>query len=160
MEERVDNIEWKEFTIKELFIIDSGSGPTKGNIIDGGTPYVSHSNLKNGVIEYIDIKGYKTFTNALTINKFGESFYHSYEFGVYSGVLVLKLKEKELNDSVGLFLSVSLSKLSPKYSYSKVLGKEILQNERIWLPINENSEPDYEFMVRYIKSLNFSEILG
>ena len=104
----------------------------------------------------------KLWNKALTIAETGEPgvcFYHDYNFCAGGNTNVLKLKVGELNKYLGLFLSVCLEKLKSKYSYGKTLGTNRLAKEKIWLPVDIDGNPDYDFMENYIKSLAFSEIL-
>ena len=156
----LDESEWSEFIVEDLFVVEKGNSLSKENQILGNIPFITATTFNNGIGNHIS-NDIKKFNNAISVASNGEpgvSFYHSYEFSASGDVAVLKLKNRELNKYIGIFICTVIEKLKSKYGYGKKLGKERLQNEKIWLP-TKNGEPDYEFMERYIKSLNFSEIL-
>lgn len=156
----LDESEWSEFVVEDLFIVEKGKQLTKETIISGDIPYITCANTNNGVGNYVSNE-MKLYQNALTIAESGEPgvcFYHDYIFCAGGNTNVLKLKNKELNKYLGVFLATVFEKLKPKYSYGKTLGQTRLKTEKIWLPV-KNGEVDYDFMERYIRSLNFSEIL-
>ena len=156
----LNEVEWSEFIVEDLFVVEKGNSLSKENQILGNIPFITATTFNNGIGNHIS-NDIKKFNNAISVASNGEpgvSFYHSYEFSASGDVAVLKLKNRELNKYIGIFICTVIEKLKSKYGYGKKLGKERLQNEKIWLP-TKNGEPDYEFMERYIKSLNFSEIL-
>ncbi len=156
----LDSVEWDEFIVEDLFIVEKGKQLTKETIISGEIPYITCANTNNGVGNYVSNE-MKLYRDALTIAESGEPgvcFYHDYIFCAGGNTNVLKLKSGELNKFLGVFLATVFEKLKPKYSYGKTLGQTRLKVEKIHLPV-KNSEPDYEFMERYIKSLNFSECI-
>ncbi len=154
----MDSREWKEFIVGDLFLVEKGKTLTKENQISGNLPFITATTFNNGVGNNISNE-IKTWVNAITVASNGEpgiSFYHPYEFSASGDVCVLS--NNNLNKHTGVFLCTCIERLKANYSYGKKLGKERLSNEKIWLPV-KNSEPDYEFMERYINTLNFSEIL-
>lgn len=45
-----------------------------------------------------------------------------------------------------------------KYSYSYTANSTRLKRQKIMLPINQNNEPDYEYMENYMKSLEYNQL--
>ena len=66
---------------------------------------------------------------------------------------------KHLNKYNGLFIATVLRHNNKKYSYGYKISKDRLNDTIIKLPVNENGEPDYQFMEDYIKTLPYSKYI-
>lgn len=86
--------------------------------------------------------------NSITIhsewNKFLISFYHDGEY--CADGKIVKLENKNLNLSIGLFITTILNK-TPSIDYRL----STLANIEISLP-EKNGEPDWEYMQNYIEN--------
>jgi type I restriction enzyme M protein len=156
----LDSVEWGEFVVGDLFNFTSNKQLEKRNYIEGNMPFITATTFNNGISTYIGNE-MNVVNNAITITIDGEcgiTFYHDYNFIPGSSTVALTLKDRQFNKHIAIFMCTCLEKLKTKYSYGLKLQKSRLKVEKIHLPV-KNGEPDYEFMERYIKSLNFSEIL-
>lgn len=128
------------------------------NIEDGTgtTPYVTASAYNNGVVAYIDagkyntmkggsiLVGGKTFTLTYQKNDFISNDSHNF-------TLTLKTPEIGSEDLYLFLLTIIRSSLSYKYTWGDAVTKEKILNDEILLPIKQNGDPDWDFMVAYIK---------
>jgi hypothetical protein len=153
---------WGKFALRDLFDIIKGERLTKVNQKTGNTPLVMSSSINNGVASYIDFDYFSKIksihNNTITIDMFCNVFYHEYDYFSDDNIHTLILKEDK-NKFVKIFLVQVLKKLSSKYNYGRQVRLKTLYNEKIKLPIDKNSNPDWEFMENYIKSLPYSKNL-
>ncbi|MCX6061445.1 MAG: restriction endonuclease subunit S [Campylobacterales bacterium] len=137
-----------------------GKRLTKDNQQDGLKSYVSSTASNNGVDNFIsNDSSVRTFSNCLSIansGSVGASFYHSYEFVASDHITHLKCND--MNMFAYLFIATLTSRFSEKYNFSREINDKRISREKILLPMNEKSEPDYEFMEQYIKNLEYKKI--
>lgn len=153
---RLTQIEWKEFYIKDIFEdIQRGKRLTKANFIDGNMPYVSSSAESNGVDSFVGNKEkVRIFENCLTLansGSVGSTFYHQYQF--VASDHVTHLKNNNFNKYNYLFLASVIKRLGVKYNFNREINDKRLMNEIIMLPITETGEINYEAMENYMKCL-------
>ena len=145
---------WQPFLIGDLFtVIQRGKRFKTADHIAGDMPYVSSSAQNNGVDNFIgNSNGVRTFNDCLTIansGSVGKSFYHSYEFVASDHVTALN--SPRLNKYHYLFIAAQLSKLGEKYSFNREINDVRIRREKIMLPVNDNGEPDFDYMEAYVK---------
>ena len=153
--------EWKAFPFNEIFEeIQRGKRLTKSNQIEGDIPYISSSATQNGVDNFIsNEKNVRKFGNCLTIansGSVGATFFHHYQFIASDHVTELKLERP--NKYVYLFLASIIKRLEEKYSFNREINDKRIQREKILLPINDNAEPDWQFMEDFIRQLEKNKI--
>lgn len=121
----------------------------------GEIPYVSSSALNNGVDDYVsNNNGVRRFSNCLRLansGSVGSSFYEPFEF--VASDHITHLKNKEFNKYHYLFLATMTSRLSQKYNFNREINDKRISREIILLPLNDEGEPDYEYMEKYSKNL-------
>lgn len=128
------------------------------NIEDGTgtTPYVTASAYNNGVVAYIDAGKYNTMKGGCILVG-GKTFtltYQNKDFisnDSHNFTLTLKTPEIGSEDLYLFLLTIIRSSLSYKYTWGDAVTKEKILNDEILLPIKKNGDPDWEFMVAYIK---------
>lgn len=154
---------WHLFTVCKIVDVHSGRDYPKIQRSKGVTPYVGSSSKTNGVTDNIK-------TNELTPNNFakgvvsvarngsvGYSFYHPY-LAYFSGD-VRYIESSHLNIYTGLFLTQAIMSQKSQFAYGFKLGTERLKNLKISLPIDDDCNPDWNFMEKYIRSLPNSDLL-
>lgn len=143
--------EWKAFKIQEIFDVSKGIYLHRDNIKEGDIPYVSAKANNNGIIDFIGND--KLFSaNKITIEKVKfSSFYQNYEF--YCSHDVSVLDNKNIDRYTALFICTMLKKQGNKYSYGRQAQMNVVKRESVFLPVNIDEEPDYEFMREYIKEI-------
>lgn len=150
---------WKSFRVDDIFHISGGRALSRRDMIDGNTPFVSALKHSNGVSSFIS-NNIELQRDFLGINFNGEggvvyNFYHPYSAGVSGDVKILTLKQNMKRNSkyIYLFIGESLFKQRSKYSFGYKLSAGRLKGQKIMLPINEEHNPDYEFMIDYMMQL-------
>lgn len=154
--EPLENREWKEFFITDIFTeIQRGKRLTRDNQVKGNIPYVSSTALNNGVDNYISNNtNVRKFSNCITIansGSVGASFYHPYEF--IASDHVTHLKNDTMNKYIYLFIATITNRLSGKYNFNREINDKRISREKIVLPVNQNNQPDYQYMEQYIKNI-------
>lgn len=147
--------EWSEFFIENIFSIQRGKRLTKDSQVVGYKPYVSSTAMNNGVDAFIgNTDDVRVFGNCLTIansGSVGSSFYHPYNFVASDHVTHLK------NDSLSrysyIFTIATLNRLSEKYNFNREINDKRIKREKIILPLTENNRPNWQFMEDYTQQL-------
>jgi len=160
MKSTVNNNEWKEFRIDDLFIIKIGKN-IDGNKIDkenGSTAYITRKESNNGLDGIVNHK--KEFINldfpVITIgNETAEPFVQSYKFFTGTKVNILKPKIATSKDAL-FFITQCLKMHKSKYSYSYTINSTRLKKQTLLLPVTNNGQPDYAFMENYMRDKEFT----
>ena len=61
-----------------------------------------------------------------------------------------------MNKYIALFLVTILNLENYRYNYGRKASQSRMKNTYIKLPVDNNNNPDYDFMENYIKSLKYS----
>ena len=150
----------KLFKMGEIFTISKGKRLTKENMIEGNLNYIGAISTNNGVREKIDAPEQYT-GNCITVNyngSVGYAFYQSQPFWASDDVNVLFLKDRELTESLALFLITVIQHNRYRFSYGRKWTLEKMEETNIALPVDEYGEPDYVYMENYIASLKADHI--
>lgn len=147
---------WRAFKTDEILKMSRVLGRTADSYKSGNIPYVSTSSMNNAVIDFVqadDISISKK--NCITVDPIkGTCFYHPYDFvgRGFSGASVNTLKSDKINKYIGLFLCTAIeNNAKTKASYGYLYNSRRLEKGIIFLPVNTNGDPDYNFMEDYIK---------
>ncbi len=164
--------QWQSFTISELFITEStknkiqvptGASIPKTSLIEqekGGFPRITVTSLNNGIIgsyKKIDDPNYRIFENFISISFLGTIFYHPYKASLDMKVHCLKLRDKELNANIALFLIGVIKKHLYSFAYDDQLSSTVLPTLSILLP-TKNYIPDWDYMNNFIENIYKKEI--
>ena len=155
-----DTKKWIWFVYEDLFEIKKGKRLTKSNMVKGTTPFIGSINSNNGVSNYIN-KTPIFKENTITINYDGsvaEAYYQSKPYWALDSVNVLYPKFK-LNPYIGMFLVTLFKKEKYRFDYGRKWHKERIEKSKIKLPVDNDGNPDWQFMESYIKSLPYSSSL-
>ena len=145
---------WKTYKIKDVFpdivkpavyhIREVKENPT-------GIPYVVRSKFNNGVKYYVERPN--SNVNPAKVISFGAEnatfFYQKSEW--ISGRDMYYIDTRGIDEYACLFITSCLQPIAEKYSYNYGMFPDLLKEEIIKLPANENGEPDYALMERYMK---------
>lgn len=152
---------WKEFFIsgdEGVFKIEatsSGIDKNKLNSEIGNVPYITRSDISNGVNLFVSEKQKKNkdFGNSITIGLDTQTvFYQPYNF--YTGQNIQVLTYENCSKSNALFIIKLIQLQMVKFNWGgngATLGR--LSRTKILLPINDAGEIDYDFMEAYIKEI-------
>ena len=155
----IDEKEWGEFFIQDIAEILSGKDIYAKERIEGNTPYISATANHNGIGYFVNNCNQTLESNCLSVNRNGSvgySFYHPYK--ALFGNDCRKLRLKESDKYIGIFVSQQITRQKGKYGYGYKMGTARLKRQKIMLPINENNEPDYVFMKNYMKNLEYKKL--
>lgn len=155
--------EWKSFKYEVLFDMKRGQGPsaTEAKRNPGDVPYVGSSSENNGVTSYTSLPA-SEIENTITIannGSVGEAFYHSTPYSASSDVTVLSIKNTTMTPAIAMFLITLIKQEQYKFNYGRKWGITRMKDSIISLPVNNNDEPDWDLMERYINSLPYSKYL-
>ena len=158
---------WKRFKIKSIFKTEKngklprGKVHSKDDLPDGsGFFYVGAKKRDNGIMYrcgYDETLISKGNCIAFICNGQGSVGYSNYidtDF-MASGDLALGYNDK-LNKYNALFLITIFDRERFKYSFGRKWGK-YLANTEVLLPVQNNGEPDWQYMENYIKSLPYGD---
>lgn len=174
--ECLDVTDWQWFELDKLFDINAGVYHYPDEYYDGNTPYVSATNLNNGIGNMInlipDFHGNKITTEKVKCC----AFYQEKAFCATSDVNVLNPRF-ELNKYNALFIQTIINfNENYKWNYGRQCRVGDTKKIVIKLPVAKNLDgsvyidknkkfssngyvPDWHFMEQYIKSLPYSDKL-
>lgn len=150
-------IKWKPFYIDEIFSVKSGKRLESYNMESGTRPFIGAIDSGNGITNYISNVNDSLDKNVLGVNYNGNgmaiSFYHSYECVFSDDVKRFHLKKYPDNKYVLLFFKTIILQQKPKYNYGYKFNGTRMKRQIIVLPVNNEGNPDYEYMEQYIKNI-------
>lgn len=152
----IEDIEWKDFEIQEIFDVTRGNAKDVTKREFGGEiALVSATDKNNAFYGFVTPKNNETiYQNTMTIhnngNGVGLTFYHNYKFIATSDVTILLDKTDKVNKEVAEFIIAILQQQKEKYCYGYKLSNERLKKQKILLPIKEDGTIYFEFMESYI----------
>ena len=149
----LDSRNWDAFFIEDVAEILSGRDIYERERLDGLIPYITATANNNGIGYFVANSNETLESNCLSVNRNGSvgyCFYHPYK-ALY-GNDTRKLRPKKNNKYVSLFISLCITKQREKYGYGYKMGTGRLKRQRILLPIDENNNPDWQFMEDYMKA--------
>lgn len=153
---KLSDRDWKEFFLEDIFSVGSGKRLTNADKIDGTRPFIGATDNMNGVTGFVDNENSSLDNNVLGVNYNGApciGFYHPYECIFTDDVKRLHLKNHEDNQYVLLFFKTIILQQKNKYCYGYKFNERRMLRQIIVVPVDDNDEPDYQFMEDYIKEL-------
>ena len=155
--------EWKEFKVGELFTITSGRAYNKNKmkIAESGLRHISRATSNHGIDCYADMEDYdrydKYLGNCITVSSIPYTdgtcaFYQDKEFCCGVGVGIIRFEGINKYNSLFICNCINAAVIG-KYGMAKCLGPSALRSEVIYLPADDSGNPDYDFMERYVKQL-------
>ena len=152
---------FKYFPFPEIFEFKRGVRFTEDEHIPGNVAYISSSKDNNGVNAYVTPpfttkKNAKLviYRNCLTISNSGSVgylFYHDYDFIASDHVTVFWPKTRKLTKNIALYLKPILEKIRYKYNFGREISDSRLKKEKIYLPVDNEGNPDWNYMEDYIQ---------
>lgn len=148
-------IEQKYFKLSDIFEIKNLKSIDKNKLKpdDGNIPYISQTELNNGILKFVCDHGLEklNFGNCISIGIDTQTVFYQ-EQGFYSTKDMVGFRNHNLNKYIAYFIIPILKQiLKNKFSYGyKSSMKRILHLE-IKLPSTPEGNPDWEFMESYIR---------
>ncbi len=157
---KLSDREWKDFAVPYVFQnIQRGKRLKKADHISGIVPYVSSTANNNGVDAYIEAtKGTRVFENCISLansGSVGTAFYEPFAF--VASDHVTSLKRENTSQYVYLFLTAVLEQQKSNFDFNREINDLRIKKMRIMLPVDDNDEPDYQFMEDYMKGLKVTK---
>ena len=153
IETKTDTNTWKKFKVGELFDCETTKGiASKNDLVEGNIPYVTRSAENNGKSGYCGNADRIVKGNCITIGAEGfTAFYQENDF--VAGNKVYTLRHRNLNNVNALYICTVLNKLSCLYSFNNARILDKIKQEVISLPIDNNGEPDWQYMEDYMNNI-------
>lgn len=154
--------EWQEFEIKDLFLLEKCKCACASDLEEGqDIYYIGAKKSNNGIIKKVKKKKdliSKGNGIIFICDGQGSVGYSNYIDEDFIGSTTLMIGyNKHLNKYNGLFIVTILDKEKNKYSYGRKYAPK-LKTTKIKLP-SKNNEPDWDFMEKYIRQLQFSDLI-
>lgn len=154
----LDEKEWREFRIGNLFEVSRPSARNKDSYELGDIPFVASGSMNNGVMKLCTPLEGETLDKGCCITASpvdGSTFFQPIDFlgrgGAGSSILMLRCEG--LNLYRGQFMARAIQQTCSKYTYGHMGNKDSIKRERIMLPVTDSGEPDYEYMEQYVKNM-------
>lgn len=150
---KVDTREWGSFALGTLFNIVKGKRLTKAEMKSGKIPFIGSSALNNGCTAMIGNDKNQHPENTITVcynGSVGETFYQDQPYIASDDVNVLYPKFT-MNRQIALFIVPLIKGVSSRYDYIDKWKKEAMEADKIYLPIDKNGDPDWDYMEEYMK---------
>lgn len=166
--DELENREWREFFIsgnEGVFKIEStssGIDKNKLNLQGGNIPYITRSDVSNGINLFLSEKQqskYKIdYGNCITIGLDTQTvFYQPHSF--FTGQNIQVLSYENCTKENALFISKLIQLQMVKFNWGgngATLGR--LSRTKILLPVTSSGEIDYEFMEKFIQKLEDAKL--
>lgn len=150
--------EWKEFRIGELFKVSRPKARNKDDYEMGDIPFIASGSINNGVMKLCEPLEDEQLDDGCCISVSpvdGSTFFQPMNFlgrgGAGSSILILHCEG--LNLYRGQFMARAIQQTCSKYTYGHMGNKDSIKRERIMLPVADSGEPDYEYMEQYSKNM-------
>ena len=154
----IDICGWQEFSLggdNGLFKIVKGTRLTKANMKEGNINFIGSSSVNNGVTNRISNLEHIHPANLITVSyngSIGEAFYQEEPFWASDDVNIFYPNFKQ-SFEIAMFLIPLIRKVGQKYKFVDKWKLEDMCNDKILLPINNNGEPNWEYMENYMKDI-------
>ena len=154
---KIDTSKWEPFKIRSLFTVKRPAARSQSKYDDGDVPFVASGNYNNGVLKYLCPKTGEILDkgNCITVSPIdGSAFYQKNDFLGRGGAgsSIIMLYNDSINEYSGCFIATIISTVCKKYYYSDMANKDVIAEETIMLPVDENHQPDFSYMELYMKN--------
>ena len=154
----LDKVQWKEFSIGDLFEVATGRDVIIRDVQQGNIPLISHQHENNGITRYIKpLKDRTLFNHQTTISLADRGVFYATnqnkDFHIGTRVKALSFKQGKISKKVRLFLVSAINKLQVLFTEYSQNATDKLPFLKITLP-TKNGTPDYDFMNTYISAIH------
>lgn len=150
------NVEYKSFSVGDLFYIKTGRDVIINTLYDGEHPLISHQCNNNGITKRIaELNNRNRFNFMDTIPLADRGVFHAScqneDFYIGTRVKALTFKDGEKTENQRLFIVGAINKLQILFSDYLTNATDKLPNLEIYLPITPEGNPNYDYMDKYIR---------
>ena len=155
--------EWSAFYIHDYFEFIRGNQNNMAKCKAGYIPLISAKKVDNGYKDFIAPNNKLLFPkHILTLNNDGDggvgiAYYQPVASALDTHVTAL-LPKIELSRHTLLFVARSITHQRDKFSHGYSLNNDRLRAQKIMLPENSDSLPDWQFMEDFIKQIERDKI--
>lgn len=155
---KINTSNWKYFSMKSLgFSNYHGKRLTKKDRLEGSIPLITAGSENQGIAQFIG-NDCKTFNDCITIDMFGNVFYHDYECTGDDNIYFFI--NNNLSSKEKLFIVSSLNSINEqKYAFKDQFRQDDADSLKVKLPVNLAGEPDWIFMSDFIDRENEENVL-
>lgn len=154
------SLKWNEFRVLDLFDYQRGNQNNMNSLSHGNEMLISAKNINNGLKGFFssnDLQKGIYQGNCITLNNDGDggvglAYYQPYYFLLDTHVYALYPKAN-IGKYAMLFISRTISKQRECFSHGYSINQERLKKLKIMIPVDENRNPDYDYMERYGKQV-------
>lgn len=152
----LDSVGWETFRIRDVFEVTNSKPYHKDKLVlsNNGIEYVTRTSQNNGVEDIVSLERNYILNEDNSISLGAENadfFFHENKY--LTGNKMYCIKNQYINKFNGLFL-VNIFRNSIKgagFGYGKGLTGTRFKTRYIVLPIDDNGNPNWQFMEDYIK---------
>lgn len=164
LNEKLSKVEWGEYTLEELFEVESYTKRFDANKVivkeRGKFPYIVRKSSNNGQKGFIDEN--EKFLNVGNTISFGQDtatmFYQEKPYFTGDKIKVLKPKTNKFNKNNAQFFLAVLRKPFELFAWgSSSFNVDIIKRQKIKLPV-KSGKIDYEFMEGFIAELESQRV--
>ena len=161
--EVLTDVEWGEFSLRDLFIFERGNQNNMSSCEAGEIPLISAKKIDNGVKTFISDNGKKLFEgHILTLNNDGDggvgiAYYQANKMALDTHVTAL-IPIIHINRSSLLFISKTITIQRDKFSHGYSLNNNRMKAQKIVLPIDKDGNPNWSYMDNFIKNIEQKQI--
>jgi hypothetical protein len=148
---KLDEVEWSEFYLKNIgFKNYHGKRLIQSKRKNGDIPLITAGESNNGVADFISNEEMRKFKNVISVDMFGNSFYHPY---ICTGDDNIYFFENyKLSFFHKFFIVQMINKNKIKFSYGNQFRQPDADKLKIILP-TKNNQPDFDYMEQFIKNM-------
>lgn len=146
---------FQEILLGDIFDVSRGKRLTKEDRIRGKLPFVTAGENNNGIADFVGNE-VKIFEDKLTIDMFGNCFYHSYEFGCDDNILVL-LPKIQINENFLLFVATLINRDRFRYRFGRQYRQKDFKKQIIKLPFDCNGSIDMKNIDIFMNNFKIRE---
>lgn len=154
----ISNLEWKAFSLGDLFYFDKGNQNNMGALQDGKIPLVSAKKCDNGYKTFVSKNSKKLYNgHCITLNNDGDggaglAYYQPCQMALDSHVTAL-IPKVSMSKYTMLFIARSISMQRSLFGHGRSINSARLRIFKLMLPVDEKVQPDYAFMDKYMKAV-------
>jgi len=146
---------WSAFKVSDIFNVATGANIKSSSLSDGSIPRITAKDITNGISMFTTDSrqaNFRTNKNCVSVSFLGSVFYQPYRASFDMKIHSLTIKDRPLNQYIGLFIVTECKKQFSKYAYGNQLSSTDLPKQKILLPLAADGvTPDWQFMETYMR---------
>lgn len=161
---KLNDRKWKKFVLRDILDdVHNGKSYNVSELVvaadgDEYVAYITRTDEKNGVsmcVQDIEYDGLEQ-AEAITIGDTTATiFYQNHKF--ITGPHMIVIRADWFNKYTANFIITLLNKEKYRYPvFGRAFSKELIKETKLYLPVDDAGNPDYQFMEDYIKGCQFS----